>query len=69
MAICKKCGESFHTCPNCGLVGWEWDYCTGSCYEESEQYILDGRPELDTHNELGPARRVPKSKMKRHNES
>lgn len=29
---CKQCGEKFHACFSCGLIGWEWDYCTESCY-------------------------------------
>ena len=30
---CLQCENMFHTCPSCGLVGAEWDYCSLKCYE------------------------------------
>lgn len=34
MAKCKECFYDFHTCPNCGLVGWEWSFCSKKCFHE-----------------------------------
>ena len=38
MAICKTCGTKFHACSNCGLYGYEWEYCNHTCWYNSERY-------------------------------
>jgi len=37
MAECKECGKSFHTCPSCGLIGHEYNYCKEACWNKSEE--------------------------------
>jgi hypothetical protein len=46
---CVRCDRIFHTCPNCGLLGAEWDYCCENCYTEdgSPDYTYYGEPFRD----------------------
>lgn len=31
---CLVCNRKFHTCFSCGLIKWEWHYCSEKCYTE-----------------------------------
>lgn len=38
---CKKCGNKFHACTNCGLLHeWEYEYCSDYCWEFSEELLI-----------------------------
>jgi hypothetical protein len=38
---CKQCGNKFHACSSCGLIGPEYDYCSKKCWDEA------GNPDKD----------------------
>jgi hypothetical protein len=31
---CKQCKKYQHSCSSCGLVDWEWDFCTETCKDK-----------------------------------
>ena len=52
VGCCLVCTKYFHTCINCGLMDWEWDYCSPSCFDiaaeqkkaELQEKIIDMLP-------------------------
>ncbi len=41
---CLRCNKNFHSCPSCGLVGWEHEYCSENCWQSdgSPKYTCSG---------------------------
>lgn len=39
MPICPTCKKEFHACRNCDKhFDWEFKYCCGKCWKESEDF-------------------------------
>lgn len=58
MATCKICNKEFHTCGSCGLVGWEWEYCSIPCRKAGDAKLTGYVTEAFTTPQLQLLRKL-----------